>query len=241
MDGVLNLNKPGGMTSHDVVDRVRRILEIKKVGHAGTLDPGASGVLIICVGKATKLAGSFMKLTKSYRGTMVLGIRTDTQDAWGKVTSRDSQPECGWDPVRKIFSEYIGEIEQIPPMYSALKYRGRRLYSLARQGIQVERPPRKVYIFSLKLLDIRNAQVEFEVECSKGTYVRTLCSDIGDRLGCGAYLARLERTRVGEFRLEDALTLEDLQALKEKGEVARAFIPGSWFLVSGSRFQIPGF
>ncbi|MBI1987532.1 MAG: tRNA pseudouridine(55) synthase TruB [Nitrospinae bacterium] len=215
MDGILNINKPRGLTSHDVVKRVRRILNIKKVGHAGTLDPEARGVLLVCVGRGTKLVEHLMNLPKLYRGTMRLGIKTDTQDAWGQVIFQGAEPQFTREQLLGVFSEFTGVIQQIPPMFSALKHQGRRLYDLARQGIQVERQPRQVQIRALRLLEVSGSLVDFEVECSRGTYVRTLCSDIGDRLGCGAHLSRLERIRVGPFALEEALTLEDLKGLKE--------------------------
>lgn len=215
MDGILNINKATGLTSHDVVKRVRKILKIKKVGHAGTLDPGASGVLLVCVGKGTKLVEQLMNLPKLYRGTMRLGIRTDTQDAWGQVIFQGPVPQFTREQLLAVFSEFTGVIQQVPPMFSALKHQGRRLYDLARQGIQVERQPREVQIRALRLMEVSGSLVEIEVECSRGTYVRTLCSDIGDRLGCGAHLSRLARIRVGPFSLEEALTLEDLEGLKE--------------------------
>lgn len=215
MDGILNINKPTGLTSHDVVKRVRRILKIQKVGHAGTLDPEASGVLLVCMGRGTKLVEHLMNLPKHYRGTMRLGIKTDTQDAWGQVIFQGSVPQFTREQLLGVFSEFTGVIQQVPPMFSALKHQGRRLYDLARQGIEVERQPREVQIRALRLLEVSGSLVDFEVECSRGTYVRTLCSDMGDRLGCGAHLSRLERIRVGPFALEEALTLEDLQGLKE--------------------------
>ncbi|MBI2877640.1 MAG: tRNA pseudouridine(55) synthase TruB [Candidatus Tectomicrobia bacterium] len=235
MDGILNLHKPVGMTSHDVVKRVRRILTMKRIGHAGTLDPGASGVLLVCVGRGTKLVEQLMNLSKVYRGTMRLGVKTDTQDAWGQVIWESPGFQVTPEQLQATFLEFTGPIQQIPPMFSALKHQGRRLYDLARQGIQVERQPREVQVRALRLLEISGPLVNFEVECSRGTYVRTLCSDMGDRLGCGAHLSRLERTRVGPFTLEASLTLEALEGLKATPQqlmeqihpICHPIVPGS--------------
>jgi tRNA pseudouridine55 synthase len=219
MDGVLIVDKPKGMTSHDVVDFVRKKFSLKKVGHSGTLDPMATGVLVILIGKATKLSSQLINEDKDYDATLTLGIVTDTGDCQGKVirlslplveypTFRYSQEE-----IRKIFAEFEGEIEQIPPMFSALKYKGKRLYKLARCGIQIERKARWVRISKLQITDIDLPQISFRISCSKGTYVRSLAEDIGKRLGCGGTLSRLRRLRSGSFSIEEAVSWKRLQGI----------------------------
>ncbi|NOX98105.1 MAG: tRNA pseudouridine(55) synthase TruB [Nitrospirae bacterium] len=211
MDGILNVNKPKGMTSHDVVIQVRKIFHLKKVGHAGTLDPDATGVLVVCLGKATKVVRFLINDDKEYEAIMVLGVSTDSQDASGKVLERVKNLEVSETEVREAMKRLQGEIEQIPPMLSAVHYKGKRLYQLARQGRVVERAPRKIKIFSLEILAIELPRVNFRVVCSKGTYIRTICADIGEILGCGAYQAELVRIRSGSFHLRDSHTLEELK------------------------------
>jgi len=217
VDGILNINKPAGITSHRVVEEVRKILGIRRVGHMGTLDPQARGVLLLGVGKGTKLTSLLQGLPKTYRALMVLGIRTDTQDAWGRVISCQSDFKVSRTDIIEVFAQFQGEIEQVPPMFSAVKYRGRPLYKYGRKGIYLERKPRKVTIMRLELLDYRDNQVVFEVCCSKGTYVRTLCDDMGQRLGCGGHLADLERIKVGDFTIEQAIDLEKLRRSCQEG------------------------
>jgi tRNA pseudouridine55 synthase len=201
------------ITSHDIVIQTRRVLKIEKAGHVGTLDPMATGVLPICVGRATKIAEFLQVERKQYRVSMQLGIVTDTQDITGKRIAlnlgriplpRDAQ-------IREVIAEFVGEIEQIPPMYSALKIGGKKLYELARKGIEVERKPRKIRIHSIEVLKIANDLIEMLVDCSKGTYMRTLCHDIGNRLGCGGCMSALIRTRVGRFALEQCITTNQLE------------------------------
>ncbi len=211
MEGVLNINKPRGISSYGVVAKVKKLLKIKKVGHAGTLDPEATGVLLVCLDKATKIVQFLMPLEKEYRGRMVLGVSTDTGDAQGKVIKECDNIDITESKVRAVFKEFLGDIEQIPPMASALKYKGRRLYKLAREGKTVEREPRSVQIYKIDVLSYKDSVVEFCVVCSKGTYIRSLCCDIGDKLGCGAYLKSLERTRIGSFNIDSALSVEDLE------------------------------
>lgn len=218
MNGILIINKQSGMTSHDVVARIRRILKTKKVGHTGTLDPDATGVLVICVGKATKLSNFLMATSKKYIAEMELGIRTDSQDSTGKVVSETKDFTATRAQVERALESLTGEIEQIPPMVSAVRHKGKKLYELARKGEEVEREPRKVKIYSLELLNFEPPRLRFSVQCSKGTYIRTLCSDIGDMLGCGAHQASLIRTRSGPFALEDALTLEELGSAADPAE-----------------------
>jgi tRNA pseudouridine55 synthase len=199
------------MTSHDVVKEVRRILKIRRVGHMGTLDPQAKGVLLVGIGKGTKMARFLLELPKTYRAVMILGIRTDTQDALGKIIYKTTDFRISEAKLLQVFSEFIGEIDQIPPMFSAIKYKGRPLYSYGRKGVFLERKPRRVRIMELNLLEYKENRVAFELSCSKGTYVRTLCDDIGERLGCGGHLLDLERTKVGDFKVEQALRLEQLE------------------------------
>jgi tRNA pseudouridine55 synthase len=209
---VLVIDKPRGLTSHDVVARVRRALRVRRVGHAGTLDPEATGVLVVLVGKATRLAQFLMDLDKRYRGRVVLGKTTDTQDATGTVLRSADPSHLTPGVIEEAFSAFRGEIEQVPPMVSALKHEGTPLYVLARRGEVVERQPRRVRISDIHVRSIELPEVEFEVTCSKGTYVRTLAADIGERLGCGAHLGNLAREAVGPFVRGEALRLDDLSA-----------------------------
>ncbi|HID89148.1 MAG TPA: tRNA pseudouridine(55) synthase TruB [Anaerolineae bacterium] len=209
MDGILNLNKPPGMTSHDVVDRVRAVARQRRVGHAGTLDPLATGVLLVCLGRATRLAEYLMASPKTYRAHIRLGVTTDTYDAEGRIVEerpvRVTRPE-----VEAALERFRGRILQIPPMFSAVKRKGQPLYQLARQGITVERKPRPVEIHELRLTAWEPPDLTLEVTCSPGTYIRSLAHDLGRTLGCGAHLAGLVRLASGDFRLEDAVPLEEL-------------------------------
>ncbi len=209
--GVLNLNKPPKMTSRQAVDRVKRLFNIRKAGHAGTLDPDATGVLLICLGNATKLFEALQVGTKEYEGTLTLGITTDTLDASGRILKTKDTSGITPDQIRVVSQQFIGEIEQIAPMFSAAKHKGKRLYKLARQGLQVERLPRNVTIESLEILSINMPEVRCRVVCSKGTYIRTLAADIGAALGCGTHLSQLTRTRSGPFRIEDSHSFESLE------------------------------
>ena len=210
MDGIIVVNKPSGMTSHDVVSRVRRKLNMRRVGHAGTLDPLATGVLIMLLGKSTKLFDRFVAFDKAYAATLKLGTQTTSADITGEVIGQKPFDHVSQIEVENVLKDFMGESQQMPPMVSAVKYKGERLYKLARKGIIVERPSRKIRIDVLKLIDFDLPQVRFYLECSKGTYVRTLAEDVGAKLGCGACITQIERTRVGDFRLEDAVKLEDL-------------------------------
>ncbi len=213
--GFLNINKPQGITSFEVVKRVRRFFPGQKVGHLGTLDPLAEGVLPLAVGKATRLVEFLVDLRKSYRAEMILGAVSDTQDAWGNLTVIANDLELTLADIEKTLEFFRGEILQVPPMYSAVNYQGRRLYELARQGIEVVRKPRPVTVYSLQAVKADLAKppyrVVLNVVCSKGTYIRTLCHDIGEKLGCGAYLARLVRLFSGPFTLEQSVKLEDIE------------------------------
>jgi tRNA pseudouridine55 synthase len=215
--GFLAVNKPLGMTSHDVVARVRRRFGYHKVGHAGTLDPMAEGVLVIGVGReATRRLGEVMGHDKEYRAVMLLGVTTDSQDAEGKVLEMKAWSGVTREEIRATLARFKGLLSQVPPMHSALKRRGRPLYSLARRGVVVRREPRSIRIHELELCGFDGPEVRFRVVCSKGTYVRTLCADIGDALGCGAHLKRLVRTRVGSYLLETAMKLDELLRLSQE-------------------------
>lgn len=209
-EGIILVNKPKGITSHDVVDVVRRKLKIKRVGHAGTLDPLAEGLLVILVGRATKLFSKFVNFDKEYLGVLKLGEVTRTGDSQGAVIEKKDYTGISKEQLEETFSLFTGEIEQVPPMVSALRVGGRRLYQLARRGITVARNPRRIKIYSLQIRKIDLPFVEFYVRCSKGTYVRKLAEDIGQRLGCGSHMTEIKRLSIGDFKLGDALDLEDI-------------------------------
>lgn len=207
--GVLIVDKPAGMTSHDVVDRVRKIFKTRRVGHAGTLDPDATGVLVLGLGRATRLLSYAQGGPKTYFATAVLGIKTDTLDASGEVTSE--QPvNVDRARVESVSAGFVGEIDQVPPMVSAVKVDGERLYKKARRGETVERAPRRVTIYELEVLELRPPELDLRIRCSGGTYIRTLVADIGDVLDCGAHLRQLRRTEAGGFSLADAVPLDEL-------------------------------
>lgn len=228
MNGVLNVYKEQGFTSHDVVAKLRGILKIKKIGHTGTLDPDAVGVLPVCIGKGTKLCDLITDWSKTYEAVMLLGTTTDTLDTSGTILSQSEVTVSEMDVLRAC-NEFVGKYEQIPPMYSALKHNGQKLYELARKGIVIERKPRIVNINSLRVNDINlvdsQKTVTITVDCSKGTYIRSLCDDIGKKLGCGACMMKLTRTRVGDFQLDDTLTLNQISALVLKGEIEERIVP----------------
>lgn len=209
ISGIINVYKEKGFTSHDVVAKLRGILRQKKIGHTGTLDPDAEGVLPVCLGKATKVCDLLTDKDKEYEAVLLLGKATDTQDISGKVL-KESPVSCQEEEVRAIIAGFVGNYSQIPPMYSALKVDGRKLCDLARAGKEVERAPRNVQIFSIDILEIALPRVRMRVHCSKGTYIRTLCHDIGQALGCGGTMAALRRTRVGQFDIGQAVTLDEL-------------------------------
>lgn len=209
LSGVLNVNKPAGMTSHDVVDRIRRAAQTRKVGHTGTLDPMATGVLPLCLGKATKVVQFLIAQDKEYLVEMTLGLVTDSQDTTGTVVTQNSTEGITPEKVQALHESFSGKLSQVPPMVSAKHYQGQRLYELARKGIEVKREPCEVEIFSLVFEEIAIPRVVFRVVCSKGTYIRTLCADMGEQLGCGAAMSGLVRTRCGAFRVEEAVHLDD--------------------------------
>ena len=209
--GVLNLNKPPRLTSRQAVDCVKRILNVKKAGHGGTLDPDATGVLLICLGDGTKLFEALQVGTKEYEGTFILGITTDTLDASGQIIETADTSQITPDQIRFVCQQFVGEIEQMPPMFSAVKHKGKPLYKLARRGIKIERRSRWIFIESIELLSSNIPEIRFRVVCSKGTYIRVLAADIGAALGCGAHLSELTRTRSGVFKIEGAHTFESLK------------------------------
>ena len=211
MDGVLNINKPRGKTSHDIVAIVRRLSGVRRVGHTGTLDPEATGVLPVCLGKATRIAEFLVNTTKTYRAGVELGITTDTYDATGRVIQRRDVSGIDRQQVAAALGTFCGKIVQVPPMYSAVKHNGRPLYELARAGRTVERTGRPVEIHSLEMIDWQTPLVTLEVVCSKGTYIRSLAHDLGQTLGCGARLRSLTRLRCGHFGIEDSVTLPELE------------------------------
>lgn len=210
MDGFLIVDKPQGLTSHDVVNFVRKRFKMRRVGHAGTLDPIATGVLIILLARWTKFFSRFANFDKEYLVTASFQAFTSTGDAEGKILRRFDYSQVTIVDVQKVFKQFKGEIQQVPPMVSALKYKGRRLYELARSGIELERKPRSIFIREIELLKFYPPLIDFKVTCSKGTYIRSLCEDIGKSLGCGGYETRLKRTRIGEFGIDEAIPLEKI-------------------------------
>jgi tRNA pseudouridine55 synthase len=212
VNGVLLLDKPGGISSNVALQKVRRLLGAEKGGHTGTLDPMATGLLPLAFGEATKFSADLLDADKSYRATLKLGVTTTTGDAEGKVTG-SRQVDVADDAIAEVLLRFVGALEQVPPMHSALKREGRPLYELAREGIVIERAPRRVVVRSLQKIERSGDELTLDIECSKGTYVRVLAEDIGHALGCGAHLSGLQRTRVGPLRLEESVTLATLEAM----------------------------
>ncbi|MCZ8520008.1 MULTISPECIES: tRNA pseudouridine(55) synthase TruB [Paenibacillus] len=231
LEGILPVWKPAGFTSHDVVAKVRRILKIKRIGHTGTLDPQVTGVLPLCIGRATRLVEYIQELPKEYEATLRLGIATDTEDLSGEVLRREEGLSLKLTPeeVTEAVSRFVGEIEQVPPMFSAVKVDGKRLYDLARQGVEVERKARKVTIHRIDVLDTDwtgvYPEVRFRVACSKGTYIRTLCVDIGAAIGVPAVMAELVRTSTGHIGPEACLTFEQIEDMQREGSLGARLIP----------------
>jgi len=209
MDGFLNIYKEAGMSSHDVVNKIRKIFNTKKVGHAGTLDPNATGVLVVAVGRATKAIEYMESVNKIYKAELTLGLTSDTEDIWGNVISR-SEVNMTSDDIIDAIKSFIGNIKQVPPMYSALKFNGLKLYELAREGIEVEREARDITIYDIYDIEINDNKVKITVKCSKGTYIRTLCKDIGEKLGCGAVMSSLERICAGKFDVKNSYRLDEV-------------------------------
>lgn len=221
--GIINIYKEAGFTSHDVVAKMRGILKQKKIGHTGTLDPEAVGVLPVCLGTGTKLCDMLTDKDKQYEAVLLLGVETDTQDTTGQIKA---QKEVVADEVqvKDAIMSFVGDYEQIPPMYSALKVDGKKLYELARAGKEVERKPRPVVIYDIQILEMDLPRVRILVTCSKGTYIRTLCHDIGQKLGCGGAMEHLKRTKVSSFLIDDAITLGQLEELKAQDRVEEKVI-----------------
>lgn len=219
-DGILNVYKEKGFTSHDVVAKMRGILKQKKIGHTGTLDPMAEGVLPVCLGKATKLCDMLTDKTKSYQAVLLLGRETDTQDITGE-TLAEYPVEADENQVKEAIFSFLGHYDQVPPMYSALKVNGKKLYELARAGKEVERKARPVEILEIRVDKMELPRVAIQVTCTKGTYIRTLCYDIGRKLGCGGCMEALLRTRVSDFCLQDSLTLGQIEELRDQGDLNR--------------------
>ena len=221
--GIINVYKEKGFTSFDVVAKLRGILRTKKIGHTGTLDPDAEGVLPVCIGRATKVCDILTDKDKVYEAMMLLGVETDTQDTSGAVLS-EKPVEVSEEEVKKAILSFVGDYAQVPPMYSALKVNGKKLYELAREGKSVERKARNVQIFSIEILEVNLPRVRMSVHCSKGTYIRTLCHDIGTMLGCGGCMEKLLRTKVGVFELKDTLKLSEIDELAKAGAVEEKII-----------------
>lgn len=223
-NGILNVYKEAGFTSHDVVAKLRGILKQKKIGHTGTLDPDAVGVLPVCLGVGTKLCEFLTDKTKEYVAVLQLGVKTDTQDLSGRVL--ETHPvDVTEEQIREAATAFIGEIQQVPPMYSALKVDGRRLYELAREGKEVEIKARPVVIYEIEIQEINLPCVTMRVKCGKGTYIRTLCQDMGEKLGCLGAMKQLTRTRSGDFTIDQALTLSQIEQLRDAGEIGEQIVP----------------
>ncbi|HIF50800.1 MAG TPA: tRNA pseudouridine(55) synthase TruB [Thiotrichaceae bacterium] len=217
ISGILVLDKPAGMSSNGVLQHVKRLYDAKKAGHTGNLDVPATGLLPICLGEATKVSAFLLDANKSYRARCKLGVTTTTGDAAGEVLTNSPVPEISELNLEKVLKKFLGEIEQVPPMYSALKHNGKRLYELAYKGIEVERKSRKITIHSIKLLELSGDEFEIEVSCTKGTYIRTLAEDIGHELGCGAHILTLRRLEAGPFNESQMVTPAKLQEIAEQG------------------------
>ncbi len=216
MDGIILVNKPKKLTSHDIVKKIRDLLSEKKVGHFGTLDPMATGLILIGIGKATKLFPFYVKLTKVYTGQITLGYSTDTYDSYGIATSEKNTEYPSEKKVKEILKTFEGDISQVPPPYSAKKYKGKPLYKHARNNIKIKLPPNAVKIYFLNLLKYDSPFIDFKTKCSSGTYIRSLAHEIGKKAGCGGHLSALTRTRIGLFSINDSLTLEEISAVDPK-------------------------
>lgn len=225
INGIVNIYKEKGYTSHDVVAVLRKVVGQKKIGHTGTLDPDATGVLPVCLGRATKVCELLTDHDKTYEALLLLGKTTDTQDVSGEILEEKDPGDLTEEEVRSCIESFIGEYDQIPPMYSALKVNGKKLYELAREGKTVERKSRRVQIHRIRIVEMNLPHVRMEVDCSKGTYIRTLCHDIGEKLQVGGCMEELERTKVGRFLKEDAVTLDEVRQKMEQGEGAELFTP----------------
>lgn len=225
VNGILPIDKPAGWTSHDVVAKLRGILHERRIGHSGTLDPMATGVLVVFVGRATRAVEFSEADEKEYVAKAKFGIKTDTQDITGNIIESCDNYSFSEENILEVLNAFNGEIEQVPPMYSAIKQNGQKLYELARKGISVERKSRKILISSIELINANHNEIEFSVTCSKGTYIRTLAHDIGQRLGCGAALSSLRRTRVGNFAISDCLTMDEIEWANVENRISQIIHP----------------
>ena len=238
INGIIIINKEKSYTSHDVVARVRRILGTRKVGHTGTLDPDATGVLPICIGKGTKVSDMLTFSDKEYIADVKLGVVTDTQDIWGTVLEENELPvDFSESKLLDAISHFTGDIMQVPPMYSAIKINGKKMCDLAREGIEVERKARKITIYKIDLLDVGVDSFKIRVSCSKGTYIRTLCHDIGQYLGCGACMTSLLRTKSSIFNIDEAITLGQLEDIVESGNLEKVLRPVDSVFMDYTRFD----
>lgn len=233
-DGVLLVDKPSGPTSHDIVNAIRTQFSIRKVGHGGTLDPQATGLLVILLGQGTKMSNYFMTGDKAYEGTMTLGVETNTQDADGDVTREGDCAQVTRARAVEAMQHYRGDIMQTPPMVSAVKVKGVPLYKHARQGKTVEREPRLIHIYRFDVTDFELPEIRFRVDCTKGTYVRTLCADVGLDLGCGAHLSALRRIGAGQLKLEDAVPFDTIMAM-DRADLKKVVLPLACFATGGAR------
>ena len=225
MNGIINVLKPPGMTSHHVVSFLRRLTQIRRIGHTGTLDPGAAGVLPACIGKATRVSEFVLQMDKVYRAELTLGKATDTEDVSGTVVAEKEIPHFNERDVKRVLESFLGPGTQVPPMYSAVKIGGKKLYQLARKGESIDRPARDIHIYSMQLLHFTEQKITFDVTCSRGTYVRTLCREIAEKLGTVGHMSFLLRTAVGSFSLQDSYTLEELQALAKEETLSNVLLP----------------
>ncbi len=239
INGIINVKKEKGFTSHDVVAKLRGIVGQRKIGHTGTLDPDATGVLPVCLGKATKLCDMLTEKDKTYETVLLFGVETDTQDISGTVLMEKSCEGLTEEGVRKCIQSFVGAYDQVPPMYSALKVQGKKLYELAREGKVVERAARTVNILEIEIKKVDLPRVTMKVTCSKGTYIRTLCHDIGQMLGCGGCMEELVRTRVGIFDIQDSVTLGEIQELKVKDEIGSCIRATDSVFERLERYEIP--
>ncbi|MDI6618254.1 MAG: tRNA pseudouridine(55) synthase TruB [Clostridiales bacterium] len=237
MDGIINILKPPNMTSQDVVSYVKKILNVKKAGHTGTLDPGAAGVLPVCIGKATRISEYLMNDKKTYRTEMSIGFKSNTLDKYGDIEKVPYSPEDK-DKIYDAFNNFRGKIEQIPPMFSAVKVKGKKLYELARSGITIDRAPRSIFIYSIDIINVEGNNILFDVTCSKGTYIRTLCSDIGKLLSSDAIMTFLLRCRTGPFTLDNSVTLFELEQYVHENNVEAVLFPVESALPDCSRVYI---
>ncbi len=224
IDGIMNIYKEPGYTSFDVVAKMRGILKQKKIGHTGTLDPDAEGVLVLCLGNATKLCEMLTDKDKEYTATMRLGITTDTEDISGKILS-ECPVNVTQEQISEVILSFMGKSKQVPPMYSAIKKDGKKLYELAREGIVIEREPRDIEIYNIDIMSIDIPEITFKVQCSKGTYIRSLCRDIGEKLACGGTMTHLLRNRVSQFAKENSITLTEVEKLRDEGKLLDCIYP----------------